>query len=276
MAFRSSLLAVRTKLAVKEAQIAVGLATKFAVVDPFNPFGDVGRTTGRVVPPVRRNGAVTTGGTFVARSLIPEQRNPAFDAAGNLIPLPGALDPRLGGGAGAGGLGAAACNLLSGISRELCLLALGLIPGGGGGGTEGLVADCPGGMVKVGKNCIDLTALPPGGDPAVIPAGGGGATVGAFGLPALTPTGVSRLVRRCGRGMVLGVDNLCYPKAVLTGRSKFRKWRRPVRPPVTRRDVVAIRRASGARDRVAELAKEVGLKIGAKRKKKAPSHHHHP
>jgi len=185
-------------------------------------------------------------------------------------PLPGAI---VGGQppAGPSGLGATACNLLSGTARDFCLAALSFLPGGRP--EAPLVADpggCPAGMVRFRDTCVDLTALPPGGDPAFTPTGGF-ATVGAFGLPALSPTGVSRIVRKCGRGMVLGIDNLCYPKAVLTGRSKFRKWRRPVRPPISRRDVVAIKRAAGARDRVKELAKEVGLTVGAKRP--APKRH---
>jgi len=194
-----------------------------------------------------------------------------------LVPGPPPGGPMVPGGGGLQGLGELGCNLLSGTARDICLLASGFLPGAPGGGGD----TCPVGMVRLGNSCIDLTALPPGGDPAITPALPGAtgvtiptgqATVGAFGLPALAPQGVSRLVRKCGRGMVLGVDNLCYPKAVLTGRSKFRKWRRAVRPPVTRRDVVAIRRAAGARDRVKELAKDVGLKIGSSRKKK-PSHH---
>lgn len=170
------------------------------------------------------------------------------------------------------GLGSTACNFLSGTARDFCLAALTFLPGGGP--EAPLVerpAACPPGMVQLPNGqCLDLTALPPGGDPAVI-SGAGQATVGAFGLPALSPQGITRIVRKCGRGMVLGIDDLCYPKAVLTGRSKFRKWRRPVRPPISRRDVVAIKRAAGARDRVKELAKDVGLTVGAKRR--APKRH---
>jgi len=182
---------------------------------------------------------------------------------------------------GVGGIAELGCDLLSGTARDICLLGAGFLPGGPGGGGDA----CPPGMARVGKTCIDLTALPPGGDPAFTPTlptlpGGatmptGQATVGAFGLPALTPQGVSRVVRKCGRGMVLGIDNLCYPKAVLTARSKFRKWRRPPRAPVTRRDVVAIRRAAGARDRVLELAKDVGLSVTKTKRKKTAKHHAH-
>lgn len=189
-------------------------------------------------------------------------------------PLPGTILPEPspfvgGGGGGLPGLGATACNLLRGTARDFCLAAVGLLPGGGPEAPLGPTG-CPGTQVRIAGKCVDFSAFPPGGDPFTTPAGGL-ATVGAFGLPALSPQGISRVVRKCGRGMVLGIDNLCYPKAVLTGRSKFRKWRRPVRPPISRRDVVAIKRAAGARDRVKELAKDVGLTVGAKRR--APKRH---
>jgi len=168
-------------------------------------------------------------------------------------------------------LATGACDALSGIARSACLLIMSRIPGAGTGGTSQTdivgPTGCPSGMVKIGNKCLDLTALPPGGDPALVPATGA-TTVGAFGLPASFPAGISRVVRSCGPRMVLGIDNLCYPKAVLPPRSKFRKWRRPPRVPVTRRDVVAIRRSAGAKDRVAELAKDVGLKLATHRRKK--------
>jgi hypothetical protein len=118
-------------------------------------------------------------------------------------------------------------------------------------------------------------ALPPGGVPATVPVSGtmvggnGKAVVGAFGLPALQPAGIARTVLKCARGMVLGKDNLCYPKAILGRRSTWRKWRQPPRPPVSSGDVAAIRRAERARNRVLELGKDVGLSLKkAPRKKK--------
>ena len=267
MAFASSLLGVRTKLAVTASKKQLVLNRKLATGGFNGGTGSTGIGTGQVITttfaPVSRVPPFTP--IVPPRPPIPQPPVPPFTP---LAPAGPGFDPR---GPQPGGLGAAACNLLSGTARDLCLLGIGLFQPGTP--TFGPV-DCPAGMIRLGERCIDLTALPPGGDPAFqpVPTGGGQATVGAFGLPALSPTGISRLVRKCGRGMVLGVDNLCYPKAVLTGRSKFRKWRRPVRPPVTRRDVIAIRRAAGARDRVKELAKDVGLKIGSSRKKKV-SHH---
>lgn len=141
----------------------------------------------------------------------------------------------------------------------------GFAPGQGFTGFTG-PGPCPPGRIRVESSCVDLTALPPGGTPAVVPqsgtvaTAGGGAVMGGFGMPAMAPTVVTRLHRICGPGMVLGKDNLCYPKAVLSRRSRFRKWRQPPRPPVTSSDVKAIRRAARARDRVSALAQDVGFK----------------
>lgn len=225
--------------------------------------GAISPVTRRIAPPVLPTsfGPVTipTVGT----------RGGGFDPI-LFKPLPGAIvgEGVQGAGAGGGSLGEAACNLLSGTAKQACLFALGFF--GGDGAATFVPETCPAGTFRVGDRCVDPTALPPGGRPATVGAGGV-PTVGAFGLPALSPVGEQRLVRKCGRGMVLGIDNLCYPKAVLTGRSKFRKWRRPVRPPISRRDVVAIGRAARAKDRVLELAKDVGLSVSKSRR--APKRH---
>lgn len=125
---------------------------------------------------------------------------------------------------------------------------------------------CPGRAVRVpGLGCVDPLALPPGGDPAIVPTsgtvmgGGGNAVIGAFGVPAMQPQVVTQLRRKCGPGMVLGKDNLCYPKAMLPKRSKYRKWKGEPKPVISRADMRAIRAAARAQDRVKELAKDVGL-----------------
>lgn len=118
-----------------------------------------------------------------------------------------------------------------------------------------------------------IQRLAPGGKSGTLTDVTGQATVGAFGLPALVPSQVGTITRndgvvspilRCPRRMVLGTDDLCYPKALLGRRSKFRKWRAPVRPPVSSADAAAIRRAERARDRVKELAMDVGFKVKRK------------
>jgi len=159
-----------------------------------------------------------------------------------------------------GPVGQAACGLLPpGPIQDACL---GLTTGGPGrtDPTTSFAPECPRGTIQVGSRCVDLSALPPGGDPAVFTAGGV-VVQGGFGLPAQTPLIQERIRRKCMRGMVLGVDDLCYPKAVLGARSSFRKWKRPIKPPITRRDTVAIRRSAAAKQRVFDLAKDVGLHV---------------
>lgn len=190
----------------------------------------------------------------------------------------------VGGGGGGGGAGAGtsardiACGFLTGRARDACLLTFDLVGrrggGGGAGGTTIVERDdpgsCPPGQFKIAGRCFDVGAAMPGGDPFVTTAGGV-AVAGGFGLPAFAPGSEERLIRKCNRGMVLGIDNLCYPKAVLPPRSKFRKWRRAPAPPLTRRDVTAIRRSKAVRDRVKDLAQDVGFTVhakGAHRKKK--------
>ena len=112
---------------------------------------------------------------------------------------------------------------------------------------------------------------------------GGQAVIGAFGLPAQAPAIVGQIngkpVRRCRKGSVLGTDELCYPKAVLPPRSKFRKWKRPPRPLLSRSDEKAIRTAVRVKDKVGDLARDAGLYVAASKPKpraRAPQHHHHP
>jgi len=117
------------------------------------------------------------------------------------------------------------------------------------------------------------------GSPAAVDVGvsvatGGAAVQGAFGMPATTPSVESRTMRRCPRRMVLGFDNLCYPKVILPRRSKFRKWRGARRATLSVRDEMAIRRAASAKDRVLKLAKEAGLH--ASKSRPAPRAKHAP
>ena len=152
---------------------------------------------------------------------------------------------------------------------------------GAHGTPQALVAgpECPGAFsVKnpVGPGCIDLLALPPGGDPALTPGADffGEAVVGAFGMAALQPAIVGSItdkdgnvnaIRRCPAGTVLGRDNLCYNKLP----ANWRKWPKAARAPVTAADAKCIRRAASATKRVARLAKAVGLTTHhAKRAKK--------
>lgn len=115
----------------------------------------------------------------------------------------------------------------------------------------------------------------PGG---TVVARGGGAVVGAFGMPAMVPARLARTVLQCPRGAVLGTDDLCYPKGVLSARNLHRKWRRAPRPVVSNADAKAIRRAAATRDRVLKLAKDVGLHASKTKPtaRKSPAATHHP
>lgn len=153
---------------------------------------------------------------------------------------------------------------------------------------------CPPGEFAVLGQCVDflgtgsqgfgIRSQTAGG--TAMAQGTGQAVVGSFGMPAMIPEVVGSIqrrdgtvvpIRRCGSRMVLGTDDLCYPKALLPRRSKFRKWRAAPRPAVSAADTKAIRQAGRAKDRVLNLAKDVGLfasKTKPKTLPKAPPHPH--
>lgn len=83
----------------------------------------------------------------------------------------------------------------------------------------------------------------PGPDGAGEDVGEFTATAGAFGMPAMVPMAVQTVTHRCPPGMVLGRDNLCYPRQVLRRDSKFRKWRPGPRPWGTPGQISAVRKA---------------------------------
>lgn len=184
-----------------------------------------------------------------------------------------------------GEAGGAACNIFPpGWKREACLKISEAIGGGNGngGGEDFAPQDAPtciwpSRLDPVSGRCKTFVGSQEGPDP-------GRAVVGGFGLPAMVPDIVGSItrrdgstgpIRRCMRTMVLGSDNLCYPKAVLPRRSKFRKWRGDVRPAVSAADVKAIRKAAAAKDRVLALAKDVGLHASKARPTSRPKAHQH-
>jgi len=141
---------------------------------------------------------------------------------------------------------------------------------------------CPGvRCVRIGTQCVDFITGAPcasSSSPTTAMTGPQTAVQGGFGLPAYVPTEVVRRQLSCRRGFVLGIDDLCYPKALLSRRSKYRKHRMPPRPTLSRRDEVAIRRAGRAKDRVLALAKDAGLFASktkpSPKKAAAPAVHH--
>ena len=130
-------------------------------------------------------------------------------------------------------------------------------------------SECKFPRIKVRNQCVDLTAIPPGGDPLTerIANGNGNgngadvgpAVMGRFGA-ALTPG--SRIVDRavCLRGMVLGNDGLCYNSKGF--RNGDRMWPRGRRPLLTGGEMRAISVASRAATRLTNAAvrlQDIGL-----------------
>lgn len=166
-------------------------------------------------------------------------------------------------------VGAGGCDLLPEPYKTACKFA-GQVLGGPGTSTSTPTLTekpCKPGTVKVGNQCVSPGDAFPGGAPMFTPAGGG-AVIGGFGLPALVPTIVGAVankwgqtvpIRRCPSMMVLGRDNLCYPKALLPRRSRLRKHRPGPRPPMTGADAQALRRLGTLQHRVMDLAASAGL-----------------
>lgn len=179
--------------------------------------------------------------------------------------------PTGGGGGGPGGFDP--CGYLPSYLQDACRYAGGQLPSGGGlnpyaprnggggnGGGGGGGVSCPQGTYKVGNRCVSPGDAFPGGDPFTFPAGGR-TTMGAFGMPAVTPVAEQRVRRRCPDGMVLGKDDLCYPKQVLPRRSKYRKWRGDPKPKISAQDWKTLKRAERVEEKAKEVAKTAGWKV---------------
>ena len=171
-----------------------------------------------------------------------------------------------------------------------------LVPGnfptgnGGSGGADplGLGGDCPGlTSIKFRGRCVELGDILPGGDPAVtdqVPTGNGSGDGGmGVALPFSGPSGgafspvngrfgvgvVPRVevmqVRRCPKGMALGIDGVCYDG--LHRNSPRREHPLGMKPLLTSGDRAAIRKASAAAGKLARSKKS--LKKAAKALEKA-------
>lgn len=165
-------------------------------------------------------------------------------------------------------------KLLGGVGKVLKGAVGGFLGGGPMGaitGAIGAVAPRPR-LVKPGQGVefrgpsittdrfgLQLPTLrigaPPGvREPRVNGAGRGLPMVGEIGAE---PEVDVREHRVCPRGQVLAVDGRCYPRSMVP--RSLREWVPTPRVPITRRDVVAIRRAASAQDRVKKLAGDVGF-----------------
>lgn len=120
---------------------------------------------------------------------------------------------------------------------------------------------CPSGSFLLNGRCVNPSAALPGGTPFITDPYGE-AVKGMYGV-ALTPAAVASTRYRCPRGMVLGMDNLCYNRRDL--RKDERKWVPPRKPLLTGGDLNAISRASRAASRIERETKRL-QKLGMIRK----------
>lgn len=136
-----------------------------------------------------------------------------------------------------------------------------VVPGlgfsGGGGDPLGLAGDCPGlTNVRIAGVCVDLGAALPGGDPLVTgdvdvgpspngfsPTQLGEPINGRFGVGRI-PVVTVQAVRRCPKGMALGIDGVCYDG--LPRNSPRREHRLGQKPLLSSGDRAAIKKAAAA------------------------------
>jgi hypothetical protein len=171
-----------------------------------------------------------------------------------------------------GGLGFDPCASLPSYLQGVCRAGADWLEQNIGGGQQGNGQQpaCKDGAILVNGKCVAPGDAFPGGDPFITGAGGQ-TTMGGFGLPAVTPTEFQRRHLHCPRGMVLGRDELCYPKGLLPRRSNYRKWKGAKRPPISAKQASMIRGAKSAQDKIKELAQDAGFKVskkGSSRRKK--------
>jgi len=148
-------------------------------------------------------------------------------------------------------------------------------PSAPGAATAG--AGCPPGFKIVRGRCVArgtqgaMQRLIPGGQTGMLTDEFGEAVIGGFGTPALEPAQVGTIMRRdgvvspilrCPRGMVLGIDELCYTKGTVP--RQFRKWKPAANPPISAADMKAVRTFASVQKKVKKLAGDSGLTCAKK------------
>lgn len=225
-----------------------GQAVDFAIRHTVRPGGGRGGFLGDLWEGIKDVGGAILGGSGGFDT-------PSVGDIGAAVPAVAAGD--FGGG----------CGLLpTQFLRDQCMR----LAGSGNGNGSNLPAtmdiplqaepECAPGQIRIGNTCVSPGDVFPGGDPFTQQAGGQ-AVQGGFGLPAFTPVREQRVHRRCPEGMVLGKDNLCYPRQVLPRRSKFRKWRPSRRPPISSSDWQALKRAERVKKKARSIAETAGGKV---------------
>lgn len=119
-------------------------------------------------------------------------------------------------------------------------------------------------IVQIGGGGSNVPMLPPTTNITTPAEGAFQAVSGAFGMPAIAPR--HEFVGRfnCPKGMVLGEDELCYPKQVLRRDSRFRKWKPGVRPLLTGGQRNNLRKARVSLMKVKEAGSSLGLTVKKK------------
>lgn len=77
-------------------------------------------------------------------------------------------------------------------------------------------------------------------------------------MPALEPEVIQTVRRRCPRGMALGIDDLCYPKAVVGRRNRFRKWKGAPKPAVSAHDLRVAKMAASVKATIIKVGHDLG------------------
>ena len=180
------------------------------------------------------------------------------------------------------GAAAGLCDDLPAGWKEACKAAAGAVGGAVGGAAAGAVGaaagqavgtfvggtgngGCPPGYVLVMGRCVAPQNALPGGQPLTLSRNQ--PTTGGMGLAALTPTQVGTITRkdgttgpllRCPAKYVLGMDFLCYPKAMIP--NQLRAHPRGTRPLLTGGEVRVLNRARALSKKVGKLGTKFGPK----------------
>ena len=96
-----------------------------------------------------------------------------------------------------------------------------------------------------------------------------GAVGALLGVPGVEPGTV--VVRRCGKGLRLAIDGMCYPKKLLTAATRANT---PKKAPVSYRDAQQITKGRKAEERIANYAHGKGIEPRPKRRRHTHRHTH--
>lgn len=151
---------------------------------------------------------------------------------------------------------------------------------GGSPAVPGLVATtpggCPAGSIGFPPFCVDLRPGGAGSGSGVLVSPGDPRTSAMMAAGGVVPESRTRTQLRCPRGMVLGIDDLCYRRGSL--RKDQRKWVPGRKPLLTGGDLNAISKAARAASRLKTQQKRLEklglLKKPQRRSRRGPTRSH--